>query len=296
MIDTRRFLGRKDATITVRFDLPFPAEVQLHTHCYIRSDVVIQPGEIRFPSASLGAGDQQRATVSYAGRTDWRIERVESSSPYLEAHVVESPDSNRALGQIKYDLLVNLKPETPAGYLRAELTLVTNDYSAQSARIPVMVEAMVVSPLTVRPSPLLMPVLCAGQSATRQLVVQASTPFRITGIECADPRFSFKLPEEARRVQLIPVTFIAEGTPGRVSQRIKILTDLPHSPSAEVVVNVQVIEGPAGAESPASQSPPALAPSSGQTPPSGQTSPPVQTPLSGQTPPSGQAGPSVETP
>jgi len=245
VIDTRRFMGRKDATITVRLDLPFPAEVQLHTHCYIRGDVVMQPGEVRFGTVVQGTGAQQQVSVSYAGRTDWKIERVETNNPHLQARVVESAESARALGQIKYDLLVTLKADAPAGYLRDELILVTNDYSAQSARIPVMVEAMVLPAVTVRPSPLLMPVLAVGQSATRQLVVQAATPFRITGVQCDDPRFAFKLPEGSRPLQLIPVSFTAQGTPGRVARTVKIATDLPDSPVVDVTVNVQVIEAPA---------------------------------------------------
>ncbi len=244
VIDTRRFLGRKDATLSVRLDQPFPAEVQLHTHCYIRGDVVVEPGEVRFGTVVQATAAQQRVSVRYAGRTDWRIERAESRNPYLEAQAVEAADSARALGRINYDLLVTLKAGAPAGYLREELLLVTNDYSSQSARIPVMVQAVVVPAVTVRPSPLLMPVLAIGQSATRQLVVQAARPFRVTGVECDDPRFRFKLPEDARTVQLIPVTFTAAGSAGQVARTVKIATDLPDSPAVEVAVHVQVIESP----------------------------------------------------
>lgn len=254
VIDTRRFLGRKDATLTVYLDLPFPAEVQLHTNCYIRGDVVVEPGEVRLGTIVQGTAAEQRVSVRYAGRPDWRIERVESRNPHLEAQAIEAADSARAAGRIDYDLVVTLKPTAPAGYLREELILLTNDYSSQSARIPVMVEGVVVPALTVRPSPLLMPVLAVGQSATRQLVVQAAAPFRVTSVQCDDPRFRFKLPEDARTVQLIPVTFTAEGSPGQVARTVKIATDLPDAPAVEVAVHVQVIEAP-------SQSPLAPAPS-----------------------------------
>ncbi len=83
VIDTRSFLGSKDATITVNFDLPFPAEVQIHVHTYIRSDVVVQPGVVQFGSISQGVAMKQKVSVTYEGREDWRIERVESANPYL---------------------------------------------------------------------------------------------------------------------------------------------------------------------------------------------------------------------
>ena len=87
-VDTRGFLGRKDATITVVFDQPYAAEVQLHVHTYIRSDIVVQPGAVSFGSVMQGAGASRSLTISYAGRDDWRIARVECANPSIEASAV----------------------------------------------------------------------------------------------------------------------------------------------------------------------------------------------------------------
>ena len=46
--NTRNFTGHKSATLTVTFDKPFHAEVQLNITGFIRSDVVTQPGAIDF--------------------------------------------------------------------------------------------------------------------------------------------------------------------------------------------------------------------------------------------------------
>src|SRR3972149_4360608 len=88
-IDTRSFLGRKDATITVVFDLPFSAEVQIRVHAYIRSDVVVQPGVVQFGMVNQGTAMKQKVAVNYAGRNDWQILRVESQNPYLTGQVTE---------------------------------------------------------------------------------------------------------------------------------------------------------------------------------------------------------------
>ena len=48
--NTRDHRGHKAATIKVRFDKPFPAEVQLQVTGFIRTDVVLQPGAIAKPS------------------------------------------------------------------------------------------------------------------------------------------------------------------------------------------------------------------------------------------------------
>ena len=53
-MDTRKFMGRKESTLTVVFDRPVPAEVRLNVYCYIRGDVVIQPGSVQFGSVPQG--------------------------------------------------------------------------------------------------------------------------------------------------------------------------------------------------------------------------------------------------
>lgn len=245
-VDTRNFHGRKDATITVVLDKPFPAEVQLQVHCYIRSDVVVTPGAVQFGTVAQGQPASRRLAVAYAGRGDWKITGVETTNPHLLVEVVESPRSARHLGQVAYDLTVALKADAPPGYLRDQLTLVTNDFSAQASRVPVAVEGVVVSALSVRPSPLLLPVLELGRETTRQLVVQGKAPFHVKSIHCDDARFRFKIPEAAQNLQLIPVTFTATGAPGKVTGVIRIETDLGGG-ALEVPVQVQVI-APAGSE------------------------------------------------
>ena len=79
-VDTVNFQGQKDVTIDVEFDKPFPAEVQLYIHCYIRSDVVLEPGSVHLRTAQ-GSAAQQRVIVRYAGRPDWQIQRVECGQP-----------------------------------------------------------------------------------------------------------------------------------------------------------------------------------------------------------------------
>jgi hypothetical protein len=236
-IDTRSFLGRKDATINIRLAPPFPSEVQIHTHTYIRSDVVVQPGVVQFGPVGQGVAMKQKVTVSYAGRSDWQIQRVESDSPYLEGRVSEVSRGN---GQVKYDLWVTLKADAPVGYIKDQLVLVTNDFSRNSSRVPVAVEGVVSAALSVRPSPLFLGVIETGQSVTRPLVIQGKTPFHILAARSSNPHFQCKPPQEAKTVQLLPVTFDAKDVSGRVSGTIFIQTDYPQAGNLQVEANVQV--------------------------------------------------------
>ena len=58
--NTPSFLGQHGATITVTFDKPFYAEVQLHVSGYIRSDVVFDPGSVQIGDLKQGAATPQQ--------------------------------------------------------------------------------------------------------------------------------------------------------------------------------------------------------------------------------------------
>ena len=236
-VDTRGYYGRKDATITVVFDQPFPAEVRLNVHTYIRSDVVVQPGSVQFGSIAQGIGAQRKVRISYAGRPDWAIQKVENNSPHLEATAVKSAAAPP--GQVAYDLVVKLEPDAPVGHIREHLVLVTNDVRTESAHVPIAVEGVVVPTVSVRPSPLT-GVAEVGKSVKKQLFVQGTKPFQILAVRCDDARFTFVVPQTAKTLHLIPVTFTAGQTPGKVAEKIRITTDLAGSETLDVPVDFRV--------------------------------------------------------
>jgi hypothetical protein len=236
-VDTRAYKGRKDATLTVIFDKPFPAEVRLSVHTYIRSDLVIQPGEVQFGSVTQGTPVTKELSISYAGRSDWRIEGVESTDPHIAAEVVRA---NGGSGNVNYTLTVTLSADAPPGYIHEHLTLLTNDFNPSSAQVPVPVEGVVVGTVSVRPSPLLLGVVDTGGTAKGRLVVHGRTPFRITAIRANDPRFECVVPTEAKPVHLVPVTFVAGARAGEISARVEVHTDASPEPLA-VDVHVRVM-------------------------------------------------------
>lgn len=239
-VDTRGFLGRKDSTITVVFDRPFPAEVQLHVHSYIRGDVVVQPGSAEFGTVNQGVGVGRTLKISYAGRSDWKIERVESTNPNIEFRLDESYRGN---GRVGYNLTVWLLKAAPPGYIRDHLILVTNDHDKKARRVPIALEGVVASPLSIRPSPLMLGLAEPGRSLTRNLVVQGQTPFRITATSSSDARFRCQTDGKSKKVHIVPVTFLAENaSSGCVAETtIKIDTDLSGLTPLEVRASVRIV-------------------------------------------------------
>ena len=99
--NTRSFSGQRGARLTVTIDKPFPAEVQLQVHGYIRTDVVVDPGEVVLGQVPNGSGAEKSVTIDYAGRNDWQILGVEPTSPFLHADVKEVSRQN---GRVAYKL------------------------------------------------------------------------------------------------------------------------------------------------------------------------------------------------
>lgn len=237
-MDTRSFLGRKDSTLTVVFDKPFPAEVQLHVYSFIRRDVVLQPGSVQFGSVGQGKMVRRKTTVSYAGRSDWRILNVNSANPHLKIDVIEV---GRSLGRVTYDLVMTLGGDAPPGYVNEQVIMTTDDPDPRKARVPVTVEGIVSPAISVRPSPLMLGVLQEGRSVSKNLVVHGKEPFRILGVLCADKRFQFTAPKNAKTFHLIPVTFTAESTPGEVNAAIRIRTDREQGKELEVTAHAEIV-------------------------------------------------------
>ena len=223
-VDTRAFMGRKDATITVTFDKPFPAEVQLHTYVYIRSDVVFEPGEVLFSGVPAGTAAARKVQLSYAGRNDWQIVKAVPSVPFLDVKLVETA---RGGGQVRYEITVTLQPDAPPGYFSERIDLTTNDVRSDAQRVSLPVEGSVVAAVSVQPSQVLLGVVRPGNTLARNIVIQAREPFQVLGVDGPDDRFRFVIPNGKKSVTVIPMTFEAASQTGEIRGEIVVRTDLP---------------------------------------------------------------------
>ncbi|HLA85116.1 MAG TPA: DUF1573 domain-containing protein [Thermoguttaceae bacterium] len=222
-IDTRGFWGQRGATLTVTFDKPYYAEVQLQDSVYIRSDVVFEPGSVTLGEVDQGQSVEKKVSVSHTGRGDWRVVEVRSDNPHVSAKLV---NGKSYAGQVSYDIVVRVDEKAPAGYLRDHIVLVTNDQTAK--QVPLLVEGRVLSGVTVSPAPLFLGVVKPGEKVSKQIVVRAKKPFKITGVTCSDGGFEFHNGDnaEAKPWHLLPITFIGGDSKGKVSRTIQIHTDL----------------------------------------------------------------------
>ena len=144
--NTRTFLGQHGATLTVTFDKPFYAEVQLRVAGNIRGDVTFDPPFVDLGNVDLGKGAERMIRVTRVGSSPWEIKDVRSANAAFE---VALSKPTVAAAQTTYDLTMRLKPDAPAGYVKGQLILVTND--PRATQIPMDVEGRVVAEVTVSP-------------------------------------------------------------------------------------------------------------------------------------------------
>lgn len=239
--NTRTFLGQHGATLTVTFDRPFTAEVQLRVAGNIRGDVTFEPPSVNLGNVDLGRGAEQRVRVTRIGATPWQITDVRSANANFEV-LLSKPQQTGS--QSIYDLTLRLRPDAPAGYINDQLILVTDD--PRAAQIPMDVEGRVVAAVTVSPQLLALGNVSAGGSITKNIVVRANRPFCVTGIVCSDGCLSCPTKETPAKVHILPVTFQAGDSSGRIERQLTITTDLGEG--AVPVITVQAMVETAAAD------------------------------------------------
>jgi hypothetical protein len=208
--------------VTVTSDKPYFAEVQLNVSGFIRSDVVLTPGGVEFGAVDSGNPQKRTIQIVHTGNDSWKITAIKSPNPHVTAEAVETRRGN---GTVQYDMTVNLDDKAPVGYVKEALVIETTEKAAGTFSVDI--EGRIVSELSVSPASIFLGALKPGDVVTKSVVVKGKKPFKIVSMECKDGKdcFQFKVPEDARPLHVIPVTFTAGDTPGKVTGKIAIKTD-----------------------------------------------------------------------
>lgn len=239
-MDTRNFVGRKVTTLTISLLTASGKddEVRLGVSSTILSDIVLNPGSIDLGTVAKGQTPSAVLTIERLGAPNWRAERMISTSRVLRAELVET---DRSVSGVGYRLTVTLKPGAPAGPIRDEIRIVTND--PESPTIPVLVTGQVRGELTATPSVLALGEVSSASVVSGRYLVRASKPFAITSFEGAGD--GFKLAEaDAGSKALHVVTLTYTPTPtsprGDLHRRFRVHTDLAGEPPVELTATLRV--------------------------------------------------------
>jgi hypothetical protein len=236
-MDARRFTGPKTVGITVSVGPDFISTAQLRVSANSRADIVFNPGHVNFGTVTRGQAASQVVDVEYAGVLNWQV--TEASAKELPVDLSLS-EMYRKQGQVGYRIRVTLKADAPVGALRGELLLKTNDPA--SPVLPVLVEGVVQSSVTVSPPALNLGNIKIGETVTRRVVVRGTKPFRVLGVEGLNEEIKLdpKPAETPSPVQVLSFQ-CALARSGEFKREIKIKTDLQDAP---VIVTIDGVSAP----------------------------------------------------
>lgn len=250
-MDTVRFDGERKAKATIFLMDTVHRQttaVEFSVTAFIRPDIVMTPGSVNFGTVAVGSGAERKVDIHYAGRNNWKITQTKVTNPNLAAFVKELPRLND--GQVKYELLVTLKPDAPVGTVRDQLVMLTDD--ANNPQISVVVEAIIEADVTI--TDLQFGTLAPGQSKAVNLVIRAGKPFKIEELY-REKKANAKLQDDAFRVKLntkvssllsLPVTFTAPDVTGAFEETFYVkIADRPQPIPFKARVRIQEPSGPA---------------------------------------------------
>lgn len=239
-MDTRNFIGRKETTLFVSMITAGGREGEARLGCAstILSDVVLNPGTIDFGAVTRGQTPSLVLTIDRLDAPKWRAVRMVSACRAINANLVEYSRTER---MITYQLHVSLKPDAPAGVIRDEIRILTND--PETSSIPIPITATIRGDLTASPSPLVLGRVAPAGETQGRIVVRASKPFVIQAIEGASDGFSMSEPDGSRRtVHVVTVTYKPEEGKARgdIQKTFRIVTDLPGESPLELTASLHV--------------------------------------------------------
>jgi hypothetical protein len=239
-MDTRNFVGLKSTVLHVALMTASgrEGETGLGVSANILSDIVLNPGSIDFGNVVRGQSPTQVLTIDRINGARWEFVRMVSASRVLNAQLVETA---RKATSVSYALSVSIKPDAPAGMVRDELRLISNDPETPS--IPIMVTGSIRGDLTAAPTVLSLGQIHAPAGAQGRFIIRSSRPFVIRSIEGAGDGFSTSTPDATPQpMHVVTVAYKPEEgkTRGDIRRVFRVHTDLPNEPPLDLTTTLHV--------------------------------------------------------
>ena len=201
----------------------------LRVSAFSRSDVVFN-GDLNFGALTQGQQLEKVVDIEYAGSLQWRLELVK---PENVPFSVTLDEKFRKPGRVGYQLRAKLASDAPAGILKYDLFLKTNDPASE--QLIVSVDGTVRTPLQVTPSQVNFKSIKLGESKTYKVQLVGTRPFRITKITADGPEVSSEVPVQALPVHNLTVR-CQPLTLGEMKRTLTIMTDLDNNATTTVAI------------------------------------------------------------
>jgi hypothetical protein len=227
------FTGSRTVHIYVTFAQgEFYSTAELRVTANSRQDIVFNPGAVSFGVVPQGQAAAQNITVEYAGTDSdkWKVTDVVTNGLPVEAKFEQL---RTRPGVVGYKVSVSLKSDAPAGSLKGEMFLKTND--SASPLLPVVVGGNVQASLSASPSVVRISA-AVNESRSANVAVRGNKPFKVLSVEGLGEGVALagELPTAAAETQRL--TFeVKKSEAGDFRRKVKIITDLQKAPVTVVI-------------------------------------------------------------
>lgn len=223
-MDTSGFQGNKSVTVFVQFDRPRRSEVPLRLSCVSVGTSNQGASEVDFGIVPAGKEVIKRMNVDYAGTVDWRVTGLDFGNPHVRAEIQELARDKES-GKVRYELVITLAPTAPPGTLEDQIRIHTND--PKEPEVLVLAKAKVEAEIVVSPDNLRLSDLVPGQRITKNVIVKAQTPFRVTRVDNNTAGlFEIRSAPTPKTTQLVMVTLIVPEDLSSIPNHIDLVTDI----------------------------------------------------------------------
>ena len=205
--------GPKQATITVKFDRPYRAEMQLSVKGNIVTGVSLEPKQIDFGQVVENNLPVRVVELKSSGNPNFRIRDVKSVFKHISVKVQETGRNN---GQVSYNIITQLKDSVPKGFAQDQLYLVVEegrnyDGTPRLKQLPLPFNAKVTSALQLSPEVLSLGPLAPGEVVKKKVFLKSDKPFFINDVRCQSEAFSVKAASKAKKIHIVEVIYTAEA-------------------------------------------------------------------------------------
>jgi hypothetical protein len=238
-VDSKQFEGATIKNVRVTVGPQYVSTAVLYITATSRRDVVCNPGEVDFGIVLQGQQLVRTVDIEYAGYLDWKIRDVEKpADSKLDISIAEirrqQPRGSSA-GQVAYRMTVKLAADVAAGQLKHEITLRTNDPSAEV--LTLSVSGNVQAPLQVAPKNVPLSTIKVGDAKVFRVQVTGNRPFLVTGIRSSEGNdVTAELPKEPQASHTV-IMRLTPTNPGEIQRTVTILTNMGQS--ATVTFTIQ---------------------------------------------------------
>ena len=221
--NTGTFTGDRKATLNLMIDQPSSMMLQLNVKGYIRSDIVINPGQLNFGTVAQGESKQIEANIEYAGRSDWKLTGISNNDQFIDAKLTET---SRSGGRVGYKITATLAPDAQPGPQATEMILHTND--ARLKTVPLSCFAQIDAPLSVSPNNVALGEMKLGQPVKQRLLIKGASPFQVLDVTVPDMQVSFEPTDEPKAMQFLNLTLMSDNRlrSGDIRTQMTIKTDM----------------------------------------------------------------------